>query len=87
MVLIPSAGVFCLEIKGGGVSCHNGVWQTVNRQGSVGILKRSPFAQARDGMFALRDAVLQRAPVGFPHNLVFGYAVVMPDVCFTAQSP
>jgi hypothetical protein len=87
VVLLPSAGMFCLEVKGGGVSCHEGVWRTVNRQGSIATLKRSPFAQARDGMFALRDAILQRAPVGFPYDLVFGYAVVMPDVSFTAESP
>jgi hypothetical protein len=87
VVLMPGSGVFCLEVKGGGVSCQGGVWQTVNRFGSVESLKRSPFAQAREGMFALRDAVLNRAPVGFPSGVVFGYAVVMPDVPFIARSP
>jgi hypothetical protein len=86
VVAIPGAGVVCLEVKGGGVSCHGGVWQTVNRFGDVEALKRSPFAQAREGMFALRDTVLNRAPVGFPSGIVFGYAVVMPDVLFTAKS-
>ncbi|MEI9865320.1 MAG: DNA/RNA helicase domain-containing protein [Limisphaerales bacterium] len=38
-------------------------------------------------MFALRDSVLNRAPAGFPTGLIFGYAVVMPDVSFSAQSP
>ena len=87
IVMIPGAGVFCLEVKGGGVSCLDGVWKTVNRYGAVNLLKRSPFAQALDGMFALRDAVLNRAPLGFPTRLVFGYAVVMPDISFTAKSP
>lgn len=87
VIIIPGAGVFCLEVKGGGVSCHDGVWQTVDRHGSVHALKRSPFAQAREGMFAMRDAVLNRAPVGFPGGIVFGYAVVLPDVPFTARSP
>lgn len=87
IVIIPSGGVFCLEVKGGGVSCQNGSWQTVNRYGATESLKRSPFDQARDGMFALRKAVLDRAPVGFPAGLVFGYAVVVPDVLFSAKSP
>lgn len=87
VVIIPGGGVFCLEVKGGGVSCHNGVWQTIDRHGSVHALKRSPFAQAREGMFAMRDAVLNRAPVGFPDGIVFGYAVVLPDVTFTVRSP
>ena len=87
VILIPEAGVFCLEVKGGGVSCRDGIWYTENRTGTVAELKRSPFAQARDGMFALRDAVLNRATVGFPSGIVFGYAVVMPDVLFSAMSP
>jgi hypothetical protein len=87
VILIPGSGVFCLEVKGGGISCRDGIWQTVNRFGCVDSLKRSPFAQAREGMFALRDAVLNRAPVGFPAGIVFGYAVVMPDVSFAARAP
>jgi DNA polymerase III delta prime subunit len=38
-------------------------------------------------MFALRDSVLNRAPLGFPADLVFGYGIVTPDVSFTAKSP
>ena len=38
-------------------------------------------------MFALRDAVLNRAPVGFPGGLAFGHAVVTPDISLTAKSP
>src|SRR5262249_42639815 len=87
VVVVPDGGVFCLEVKGGGVSCHDGIWRTVNREGSVITMKRSPFAQAVDGFFALRDTVLDRAPVGFPPDLVFGYAVVMPDISFSAQAP
>ncbi len=86
VVIIPSGGVFCLEVKGGGVTCHSGVWQTRNREGEIATLKRSPFAQASDGMFALRKAVLERAPVGFPQHVIFGYAVVMPQVTFTERS-
>ena len=58
-----------------------------NRLGVTETLKRSPFAQAREGMFALRDAVLDRGPVGLSRRIVFSYAVVMPDVMFTAKSP
>jgi hypothetical protein len=87
VVLIPAEGVFCLEVKGGRIACQNGEWATTNRFGQTEKLNRSPFLQAREGMFALRDAVLNRAPAGFPTGLVFGYAVVMPDVSFSAQSP
>lgn len=87
VVLIPAEGVFCLEVKGGRIACQNGEWATTNRFGQTEKLNRSPFLQAREGMFALRDSVLNRAPAGFPTGLIFGYAVVMPDVSFSAQSP
>jgi hypothetical protein len=87
VVLIPGAGVFCLEIKGGRIACINGVWETVDRNGVVHPLSRSPFIQAREGMFAVRDDIRARAPTGFPVGIVFGYAVVMPDVAFTVACP
>lgn len=87
VVLIPTVGVFCLEIKGGRIACNGGHWETTNRFGQTETLNRSPFLQAREGMFAMRDSVLNRAPPGFPTGLVFGYAVVMPDVTFNVRSP
>lgn len=87
VVLIPRGGVFCLEVKGGRVACRDGEWETTDRNGRTERLKRSPFLQARDCMFAVRDAVLSRAPMGFPATVVYGYAVVMPDVSFKERSP
>jgi hypothetical protein len=87
VVLIPGSGVFCLEVKGGRIACSGGRWETTDRYGQTKALNRSPFLQAREGMFALRDSVLNRAPMGFPAGLMFGYATVFPDVSFTVQSP
>src|ERR1035441_1601084 len=53
VVLVPTGAVVCLEVKGGRVSCLDGVWRTVDRTGQASELKRSPFMQSRDGMFAL----------------------------------
>jgi hypothetical protein len=87
VVLIPGAGVFCLEVKGGRIACTGGTWETTNRAGQTEVLNRSPFLQAREGMFALRDSVLNRAPMGFPTGIIFGYAVIMPDISFKQRSP
>ncbi len=87
VVLIPGSGVFCLEVKGGGVACIDGRWETTGYGRRTETMNRSPFLQAREGMFALRDSVLERAPPGFPAGLLYGYAVVMPDVVFAAESP
>ena len=54
VVIIPGEGIVCLEVKGGGVSCENGVWLTRNRRGIVSKLGKSPFLQARDSMYVLR---------------------------------
>ena len=81
VVIIPGEGIVCLEVKGGDVSCEEGVWRTRNRYGNVEQLKKSPFMQARGNMFALRDSI--RKHFGEPaaeSRCLTGYAVVFPDV-------
>lgn len=68
-------GVFVLEVKGGSVSCRDGIWETRNRFGSD-RLKESPFRQAEGALHGLR----QKLPADLESSFVFGYAVVMPDV-------
>jgi hypothetical protein len=88
VVLIPSGSVVCLEVKGGRVSCREGVWETVDRSGQASALKRSPFMQSRDGMFALRNAILQKFGKNHPAaTCIFEHAVVFPDVPVPPQTP
>lgn len=49
VVIVPDEGVVCLEVKGGRVSCENGVWRTRNRRGEAAALQ-SPFMQARNNV-------------------------------------
>src|SRR6266852_5246542 len=86
VVLIPRGGVFCLEVKGGRIACRTGELETTDRHDQTERLGRSPFLQARECMFAVRDFVLNQAPLGFPSGVAYGYAVVMPDVSFKEQS-
>lgn len=80
VVIVPDEGVVCLEVKGGRVSCENGVWRTRNRRGEAAAL-RSPFMQARNNMFALRDAVRKEfGESAAESRCPVGYAVVFPDV-------
>lgn len=87
VLLVPGGGIFCLEVKGGRVACRDGVWETTDRYGRTSTMKRSPFLQAREGMFALRSAVYSRKCADLPDDLVFGYAVVMPDISFGERCP
>lgn len=84
VVLSPGEGVFCLEIKGGRIKRENGLWNFTNRFGQTTVKSVSPFAQAREGMFSLLEAI--RARFGSHHrlyNLVFRYGVMFPDIEFT----
>ena len=81
VVLIPGAGVFCLEVKGGRVACKNGTWTTTDASGSTFPLKRSPYSQAQEGMHEVRKSLeerLDRVPEFY--KVPFGYAVVFTDV-------
>lgn len=81
VVLIPAAGVFCLEVKGGRVACTDGAWTTTDASGATYALKRSPFVQAQEGMHEVRKSLeerLARAPELY--KVPFGYAVIFTDV-------
>lgn len=88
VVLVPGMGVVCLEVKGGRVHCESGIWSTTNHHGQTNRLARSPFLQAREGMFALRRSVLQRFDgAAAEAHVIFGAAVVFPDVDAPPPTP
>jgi hypothetical protein len=60
VVIMPGNGIVCIEVKGGAVSVHNGVWTTLNRRGEVETLRRSPYRQAQEGMWKLLAAIRTR---------------------------
>lgn len=81
VAIIPGEGVICLEVKGGRLSCEEGVWRTMDRHGNVATLKKNPFLQARDSMFALRKAIVRHFGEAAPETRCpIGCAVVFPDV-------
>ena len=69
-------GVFVLEVKGGGVSCRGGLWETTNRHGETDRLRESPFKQAEGALHGLRG----KLPALISNRFVVGYGVVMPDI-------
>lgn len=75
-VICGPDGLFVLEVKGGGVSCHDGIWVTTNRCGETVRLRESPFKQAEGALHGLRG----KLPAFLSNVFVVGYGVVMPDV-------
>ena len=75
-VLCGPSGIFVLEVKGGGVSCHDGIWETTNRYGETEQLRESPFKQSESALHGLRE----KLPSSLLNSFVVGYGVVMPDI-------
>ena len=75
-------GLFVLEVKGGGVSCRDGLWDTTNRYGETERLRESPFKQAEGALHGLRGML----PASLSKVFVVGYGVVIPDVDRLADS-
>ena len=88
VAIVPDHGIICIEVKGGRVTCQDGIWRTVNRHGKRAELKKSPFLQAREGMFALRRSVIRHfGERTAESNCPIGYAVVFPDVACPPLTP
>lgn len=75
-VICGADGLFVIEVKGGRVSCHDGIWETTNRYGETERLRESPFKQAEGALHGLRG----KLPASLSNVFVVGYGVVMPDV-------
>jgi nuclease-like protein/AAA domain-containing protein len=65
-----------IEVKGGGVSKHDGVWYTVDRRGDWHKLATSPMEQAQSAMFALRDILKDDGAGWFAHEAM----TITPDI-------
>lgn len=78
-VLLGRDGVFVLEIKGGHVACHDGIWTFTSRFGEEHRRSEGPFDQARSGMYALRKLISEEFGEPLTRNICFGWGVVFPD--------
>ena len=82
-VIICREGVLCLEVKGGRVSRHNGIWTFTNRYGKESSKTEGPFQQVQGNMHSLRKFMIKR--LGEYSPLVrcqYACAVIMPDCSF-----
>lgn len=88
LVVIPGAGMICVEVKGGGVSCRDGIWGTLDRHGSRHDYKRSPFGQVQEGMWKLINAI--RTHFGersAEADCAVGWLVIFPDISSPPTTP
>lgn len=78
-VLILEDMVLAVEVKGGRVSCRDGVWAYSDRAGHRRTSREGPFKQVQTAMYALRERLKKRLGVEID-DVAFGYLVVTPDV-------
>ncbi|MTH35990.1 AAA family ATPase [Paracoccus limosus] len=80
MIVLSTFGVFALEVKGGKVTCADGVW-TFSGDFKSYSKRESPWSQASGAMNAVRDRL--NAASGSFKDVLFGFGVVMPYTTFT----
>ena len=87
VVIIPGEGIICLEVKGGGLTCGDGIWRSKDRNDKVFVLKKSPFIQSRESMSALRKSLEHKFGSGsFEHGVPMSCGVVFTDVACPPKS-
>lgn len=78
-VIVGPQGILVLEVKGGGIACHAGIWSSRDRSGTLTRLKESPFRQAEWAMHGLRSRLESALQPGIVGQFLWGYGVVFPD--------
>jgi len=78
-LIVGRPGIFALEIKGGGVSCHDGLWSYRNRYGQTTASPEGPFRQAESALQGLLARLRQTLPARSLSRFTIGYGVLFPD--------
>jgi len=84
-VILSPQGLLVLEVKGGRISCKDGIWYYEDRWGEKHDSSEGPFQQARSGMFSLWERVNARSQASRLKDIVVGFGVVFPDVDFQVE--
>ena len=78
-VVCGPEGLYAIEVKGGRVACHDGVWRYRDRNGAVARSQESPFRQAETALHGLVEDLRANLPEDLLDRLTTGYGVVFPD--------
>ena len=84
-LIVGPLGIFALEIKGGRVSCSEGIWYYTNKNGNVNTNYEGPFKQAESALHGLVTKVREKLPQAVTDSFSIGFGVVLPD-CRLAAS-
>ncbi|WP_426622307.1 NERD domain-containing protein [Microbacterium sp. As-52] len=82
-IVLWKGAVVIVEVKGGGVMKHEGVWYSKDRHGDWNKLKEPPMTQARTAMHALLN-ILREDGLGW---VLADAIVITPDIDAPPTSP
>jgi hypothetical protein len=87
VILAPNLGIFCMEVKSGFIKREDGIWILRNRFNEEFQSSKSPFLQAREGMFAIKKALVGKYGADNHFSkILLGYGVMFPHVFFNITS-
>ncbi len=72
-------GLYAIEVKGGRVSCKDGVWNYTNRYGENFTSREGPFKQAESALHGLMKNLRANLPEDVVSQFSIGFGVVFPD--------
>ena len=85
-VIISPKGIIVLEVKGGRVSCDDGIWTFTDRYGVKHRKSESPMDQAKSARFALEERLKNLIDYKLLRKINFGFGVIFPDIQFNTSS-
>lgn len=83
-VIICKYGLFVFEVKGGGISCEQGAWSTIDRHQEKHKIQ-NPFMQAETAMHAIHKEIKESHQFDNVH-ISIGYGVIFPDIKWSEVS-
>jgi hypothetical protein len=85
-VLLSTECLLVLEVKGGRVAAHEGIWTFTDRYGGEHEAYESPFRQAQTGLMGLKKRLEERVHPDRLRALALGYGVAFPQTRFDVTS-
>lgn len=81
-LILSKKGILILEVKGGLIEVNRGQWSVTTEGGVTCKLNESPFAQAKDNMYAVLED-LKKAAIPFVYRgHLAGHGVIFPNCIF-----
>ena len=84
-VICGPEGLYAIEIKGGQVSCQDGVWQIQDKFGNIDRSQEGPFRQAESALHGLIGTMRSGLSAHVHKRIVAGFGVVLPDCDWCAN--